>query len=413
MRSLLAGLFLSASIIGCASAQPAPAPDTLQLEGVAALVNDEPITFFDVRQRVRMLMVTLRAQPTEEILQQLSSTAIEQLIDERLQLQQAKEFDLEISDDRISNSIAQLAQQSGATKETLESEFQQNGISMRTLEDQTRADLAWNIIVRERWGRNIRVSKDRINAQMEQFVSDSQNTNYQIAEIFLFAPDEDTKAQAIAGAATLIEQLQAGAPFSAMASQISRSPTAAAGGDIGWVTLDELQGLNPALVEPVSNASRPGILEPIVADNGVYIIALRGKREPQEAVPRVELMQLVAINEDKETLERGMRNVESCSELDQQAEGNDNLVAADLGMLKISELANQPQTLVANLQDGQFSEVFEMSRGLAALMLCRRENGAEGLPTDDQVENQLYGREINMISERELRNMRNDATILR
>lgn len=412
MRALLASLFLGSLISAQASAQQAAAADILQLEGVAALVNDEPITFFDVRQRVRMLVVTLRAQPTEEVLQQLSGTALEQLIDERLQLQQAKEFDLEISEDRIAGSIAQLAEQSGSDMATLTSEFHQNGISMRTLEEQTRADMAWNIIVRERWGRNIRVSKDRINAQMEQFESDSLSTNYQIAEIFLFAPDEATKSEALAGAQTLIGQLKEGVPFQAMARQISRSPTAAAGGDIGWVTLDELEALNPALVEPVSNAERPGVLEPIVAENGVYIIALRGKREPQKAVPRVTLMQLVALNGSESTLERGMRNIDSCGGLENRADDNDDLFAADLGTLKLTELADQPLSLISDLQEGQFSAPFEMSRGHAALMLCDRNDAAEGLPTNDQVENQLYGREINMISERELRNMRNDATIL-
>ena len=410
MKSLLASLLFGASLTGFAAAQEAPASDVLQLEGVAALVNDEPITFFDVRQRVRMLLFTLGTQPTEQILQQLSTTALDQLVDERLQLQQAKEFELNISADRINDSIARLAQQSGSNKETLESEFDRNGISMQTLEEQTRADIAWQIIIRERFGKNIRISKDRIGQQMKQFQSDFQTTRYQLAEIFLFAPDPDTKAQAVAGAETLIQQLQQGAPFRAVATQISRAPTAAAGGDMGWVTVEDL---DPALVDAVVNTERPGIIGPIVAENGVYILALRGKQEPQEIIPKVSLMQIVAPDGSKSALERAMNSTNSCADLKNESEDDADLIMADLGTIDVEELADGPKALIADISDGEFTDTFEMSRGLATIMLCERKEGAEGLPTDDQVENQLYGREVNMISERELRNMRNDATILR
>ncbi len=411
MRSIFASLVMGATLLSGASAQDVqPQSDILQLEGVAALVNDEPITFFDVRQRVRMLMVTLRAQPTDEVIQQLSATAIEQLIDERLQLQQAAEFDLEISPDQVASSIDRLAQQSGATKEDLEGEFERNGVAMTTLEDQTRADIAWRIIIRERFGKNIRISKDRINQQMQQHHSDFQNTRYQLAEIFLFAPDQDTKEQAILGAQTLMQQLSEGVPFRAMATQISRAPTAAAGGDMGWVTVEDL---DPAIAEAVTAAARPGILGPVVAENGIYILALRGKQEPQELIEKVSLMQLVAPDGRKSTLERSMRNIESCGDLKNASAESDSMMMADLGTVKIDDLAEQPQALIENLSDGEFSEPFEMSRGLSTLILCERQNDADGAPTSDQVENQLYGREVNMISERELRNMRNDATILR
>ena len=410
MKALVASLLLGSVLIGSACAQDAPASDTLQLEGVAALVNDEPITFFDVRQRVRMLLVTLQAEPTEEILQQLGGTALEQLVDERLQLQQAKEFELEVSEDRIADSINRLAQQAGGTKESMESEFNQAGISMRTLEEQTRADIAWNIIIRERFGRNIRISKDRIDAQMEQIHTDSQDTSYQLAEIFLAAPDEETKAQALAGAYTLIEQLKQGVPFGAMANQLSSASTAATGGDMGWVTVDDL---DPTVVEAVTGATTAGLLEPIVADNGVYIMVLRGKREPQELISQISLTQLVATDNNASTLRSGMRNVESCGELNNRDFSGDDLIVANIGTIAVDELADQPKSLIADLAAGEFSEPFEMSRGLATLIVCDRMSGAEGLPTNDQIENQLYGREIRMISERELRNMRNDATILR
>lgn len=411
LRSLFAVLALSASAfdLAPANAQQATDPQITQLEGVAALVNDEPISYFDVRQRTRMLMVTLGAEPSSEVLQQLSNTALEQLVDERLQLQLAKEFELEISQDRINESVNRIAQQSGSSIDELNNEFSQAGISMRTLEEQVRADIAWKDIMRGRFGRNIRISKDRINAQMDLLRSDSQVTSYNISEIFLFAPDEERKIQAHTAAFTLIEQLRSGTPFSAMAQQISGASSAAAGGDIGWVSLDDL---DPLLASAVQNQDRPGILEPVIVDDGVYIIVLRGKREPQKAISLMSLMQIVATDNKMETVQAALDETSKCDELKAIADDRDNMIMADLGEVKLTDLGEEPQRLIQDLQAGEVSAPFEMSRGWAAIAVCNRKDGAEGLPSDDQVENQLYGRELGMISDRELRHARQEATIL-
>ena len=123
-------------------------------------------------------------------------------------------------------------------------------------------------------------------------------------------------------------------------------------------------------------------------------------------------MQLVAVNNEIETLESAMDRVDSCENIKAVADRSDNLVLADLGTVNINELASAPQDLVKDLSVGEMSVPFEISRGWASIAVCNRKDGAANLPSDDQVENQLYGRELGMISDRELRNARLEATIL-
>ena len=75
-------------------------------EGVSAIVNDVPITSFDVRQRVRYLFARQNiTQPTDEIISQAATRALDALINERLQLQEAKRFKLNISDAEVDRII--------------------------------------------------------------------------------------------------------------------------------------------------------------------------------------------------------------------------------------------------------------------------------------------------------------------
>lgn len=409
IRSLLTAAAFSAICATSVAQQANDGSDMLQLEGIASIVNDEPISLFDIRQRAAMLIVTLGVQPTPEVFSQLASTAREQLIDETLQLQMAKEFELVISDEEIERAIARIASQAGSDMATLEQQFAGVGISMNTLREQVRADIAWRRIMSGRFGSRIRVSRTAIEDQMDRLRAQSQNTSYQLAEIFLFAPDEESKVQALTAANSLITQLREGVPFQNAAQQFSSAPTASTGGDMGWVALDDLA---PPLAEAVSSATNAGILEPIVADNGVYILSLRARRDPQEVTSNLSLKQFVATNNDVELLEASMARVESCDDMEAIADNEENILLVDLGDVKLTDLGAEAQDLVSDLNVGQSSPSFEISRGWASLFVCDRDDGIENMPTTDQIEDQLFGREFNMISERELRNSRLEATIL-
>merc|ERR1712137_307694 len=115
VRQLIAAVMIAALPVGGTSfAQEADAPERLALEGVAAIVNDQPISYSDVRQRARLLLLSLGGQqPTQEQIQQITGQALEQLIDERLQLEKAAEFEMEISPDEISGAVDDMARQSG------------------------------------------------------------------------------------------------------------------------------------------------------------------------------------------------------------------------------------------------------------------------------------------------------------
>ena len=87
LRSITLATILAMTGAATVTAQEvAPAvPEVQQIEGIVAVVNDDPISFTDVRQRARLLLLSLGGQqPTPEQIQQFTTQALEQLIDEKL-----------------------------------------------------------------------------------------------------------------------------------------------------------------------------------------------------------------------------------------------------------------------------------------------------------------------------------------
>lgn len=391
-------------------AQDAAAPSIQQIEGVAATVNDEPITYSDVRERAQMLILSLGSQPTQEQIQQLANRALEQLIDEKLQLQEAAEFEVEVSDTDIANSIEGIARQSGLSREDFLNTLLQAGISPRSLEDQTRADIAWRRIMGGLYGSRIRISPTQIDDQMARIKAASTKVQYQIREIFLFAPDQTTQQQALEVATTLKQQLESGAPFQVAAQRFSSAPTAAAGGDMGWVTTDDL---DDARADYVSAMDGPGISDPIITDSGVYLLEVRSKQDPSQTTSRVDLVRLTVADGSDTALIEAAQSVETCDALEDLANSDDNLRAVKLEDLNVADLGPEGRSMVEQTPIGASTDIFATSGTIAVMFVCDRDEDIANLPTRDQLEDRLYGQQLGMISERSLRNLRREATIIR
>lgn len=383
----------------------------LQLEGIAAIVNDKPISYSDVRQRARLLLLTLgRQAPSQEQVQQITGQALEQLIDERLQLDRVAEFEVKVEPEEINAQMSDMATESGVGAEGLRQQLQSAGVNPASLEEQIRADIAWNRLMSGLYGSRIRVSESQVDDQMNRLRTASKKTQFRVSEIFLYAPDPETRVEALKAADSIIAQLNQGADFRVAAQRISSAPTAATGGDMGWVTADDMPD---ALAAAVLAAPKvPALLTPVEVESGVYILQVGAKREPSQPTTKVDLKRLVTTDAKEETLTEAMSRIKTCADVNSVANSRSALRAQDLTDIDIVELGPEGRDLVLATEVGKPTEVFAVGGGLAVMYVCRRDDGAEALPSKEDLKNSIKARELNMISERELRNSRRDATII-
>lgn len=409
---MLRVMFLSAVVAMAGMTAPARAQETDRqtLEGIAAVVNDRPISYSDVRQRARMLLLSIGAgQPTQEQIQQITGQALEQLIDEKLQLDRVAEYSVEVDPREIDAAIGDMAAQAGLTGPALRQQLVSAGVNPASLEDQMRADIAWNRLMNGLYGQRIRISDNQVDDQMERLRVASQKTQYRIGEIFLYAPDAETRVEAMTAAESIISQLNQGADFRVAAQRISSAPTAAAGGDMGWITLEDLAD---PLAEAVAKSTANGLLPPVETENGVYILLVSGKREPAEPVTRVDLKRLVVTDGSESALLEAIGRIETCNDVQSVANSRSNLRSQDIQDINVDELGPEGRGLVLETEVGKPTSIFAVSSGLAVLYVCRREDGAEALPSREDLRGSIKARELSMVSDRELRNARRNATII-
>ncbi|ADG10754.1 peptidylprolyl isomerase [Caulobacter segnis] len=405
-----------------AAAPQAAAPAPLS-ESVAAVVNDDIISSYDLMQRMRLLMATSGMQPTQENLPQIQQEALRSLIDERLQMQELRRVEKQqkitiISTDKeVDEQVADIAQSNKMTSDQLKQSLVQQGIGLDTWRAQLRADSSWQSWIQGRYGSRLRIGEDQIKAYQRRLAESAAKPQYQISEVFLDASRVGGMEVAVNGAAQLIAQMQQGAPFAAVARQFSGSATAANGGDVGWVN----QGEMPTEVDEALEQLRPGQLSrPIQVKDGVYIIYLRDKRAGSKTAI-VDLKQVAAplpadateaqVAAATKLLTDLRPKINSCQTLETVAGKVDGLVAGDLGEAEITDLAPAFQEAASKLDIGQISDPIRTDAGLHLIAVCGKRQGGANAPTHDQIENRLRGQQLALISKRYLRDLRNQATI--
>ncbi len=138
-------------------------PLPVYAQGIVAVVNDEPISRFDVEQRMRFIALTTKQQPSEA----LNKEALEMLIDERIQTQQGKKLKITVDEAEVSKAIGEMAQRNNMDEAKLTAAFAQMGVNIATLKNRIRATLAWQQVVREKFRYEVMVARSAIERESQ------------------------------------------------------------------------------------------------------------------------------------------------------------------------------------------------------------------------------------------------------
>lgn len=399
------------------TAAPAAAPVFQLSEGVLATVNDSVITGFDLRQRMLLLIAMTQVQPTQENLPAIQQQALNNLIDERLQVQElAKYEDLQVTDDEVGEEIAAMAQEAGTTGDTYVQFLERGGIRPSTLREQVRTQVGWQRLVGGRFQSRARVSKGAIDAALRQASEAAAKKQYLVGEIYIEAARVGGQQAALNGAGQLVQQMVQGAPFQAVAQQFSAAPSGPRGGDAGWIVEGTVQ---PALQQALDQLEVGELSRPIPVEGGVYILYMRDKRDGS-AVSLVQMKQVMIELPETATPEQVTAATQrlttlqpqlTCDTMLARASSEQGLLGSDLGESDVANLAPQFQQVARSAEIGSVSSPVRTPLGLHLLGVCGRRAGGAQAPDERNVENQLFRQNLANLGRRYMRDLREDALI--
>lgn len=385
---------------------------------IFALVNDEVISGQDVENRLNLTLVTSGMAPTPENRKRMEPQVLRGLVDEKLQLQEASRVGVFVTDREVADAIARIEQSNRLAKGQLEAMLKQSGMGLTPLEQQVRSTIAWQKLTQRRLRPQIQVTDEEIDEFQDRLKARQGAPEFLLSEIFLPMDNPEQEDDVRQTALSLIQQMQRGTPFSAIAQQFSRSASASAGGDIGWVQEGQLDGDIEAAVRELKLGE---VTPPVRMPGGFYILGLRARRAiaaapADEAV--VALTQLVFPARTpqelaaSEQLAQGARAaIADCAGLDRLATELRIQPPAEPQRLRIAEVNPAVREKVRGLRAGQASEPIRAGATLVVLVACAREEPPSGLPSRDDIEELLTRQRLEILSRRYLRDLRRQANV--
>jgi peptidyl-prolyl cis-trans isomerase SurA len=421
---LLVALFMAGPLYAqttAADGSPLPAPDSAS---IAAVVNGQVITNQDVLDRARLFAVSTGLKPTPELLSRLAPQVTSQLIDQTLQLQEINRRKVVVSQSDLEGAVAHIEQSNGLPAGGLRAKLEADGIPVSTLLAQLRIQLGWQTVLHQVLGPGLTPTPGDVRAESAALKASLGSTQYHLSEIFLAVttPAEDATARAFAN--TVITQLRAGAPFPVVAAQFSQSDTALAGGDLGFVQLNEL---DPAVAATVSAMPTGAISNPIRVPGGYDIVQLLAVHKVGTDLQTVLNIRQVfapfptpitngaiapAQGAVIEKLIAATRGITSCDAMSALNTSLGNVHQADPGQVNLATVTPPAfQQLLASLPLNQPSKPLVAIDGVTVVMVCSRATQAQALPSRDDIAQLIVEHRVDLESKQLLEDLRHQSII--
>jgi len=389
-----------------------------------AIVNETVITGTDVDQRVNLIIAANQLKLSPEDLGRLRLQVLRSLIDETLQIQQAKSNEIQVTKDEIDQSFARVSQQFGRSEAAMRTYLRSVGSSDRSLRRQIEADLAWNRFLRRRVEPFVNVGEEEVKGILDRLKAAQGSNEYHLKEIYLSA-GPDRAQQVFENMRQMIQDIEKGGKPFEYYTQFTDSTARATQGDLDWVSESQLTYLPESLAEAARKMGVGEVAGPIEVPGGFSILYLVDKRQVLMADPRdaqLTLKQLTvkfpagmtqaAAGVRVAALEKATREMRGCGNVAKVA-GELDAEVVDNASVKARDLPPRLQEMVLKMQIGEATPWFgSPTEGVRTLVLCGRDDPqVAGLPQAEQVQSRIEQQRVNLRAQGVLRDLRRDAVI--
>ncbi|MFV9997526.1 MAG: peptidylprolyl isomerase SurA [Arsenophonus endosymbiont of Dermacentor nuttalli] len=267
-RKLIIGLLFTVSTSTLAAPQ--------QLDKVTAIVNDGVVLQSDVDKMLDTVKINARNAgqqiPDENALRH---QILERLIIDKIILQIAQKMQIQIPDQAIDATIANIAAQNGLTVGQLQQRLSMDGISLENYRNDVRREMMIAEVRNNEVRRRITILPQEVDSLAAQLNSQAgQDANVNLSHILIPLPENPTNEQSQSAMDTvnkIMAQLKQGADFGKLAITYSADPNVLKGGQMGWSKIEELPTV---FAQQIHHAKKGDIIGPIRSSVGFHILKL-------------------------------------------------------------------------------------------------------------------------------------------
>jgi len=363
------------------------------VDRVVAIVEDQAIFESDIEMLISQTMFQQgRTSLTEAERKEKYDQLLQNLINDRLVIAQAGRLEIDIPfsavEERVNQAIEDNKRSLGG-EAVFESQLEREGFDLASLKKLYREQIRNRMLVEE----VLRMEVDRGNIQISE---DSLRSFYDenkdqfplrpaVVHLQTIFIGFDTSDKVVTDAKTRIEEVyrraMTGESFPELAKTYSEDPSAPLGGDLGFVKPADLA--EQSFADAVATLGIGEISKPVLTTFGYHIIQVTEKNPDTEEVRiRHILIRLSADDEDVQDVYAQATSIREQIDLgtpfdelaDRHSTDPNASEGGDLGWLKVADLPEFFQDVLAGMSQGDVSQVLRESTGFRIVKLLDRQD---------------------------------------
>ena len=388
---------------------------------IVAKVNGKAITNYQVDQRAAFLRMVTNLEDTAENRAQIKQDATQMLIDEILKLDVAAALDPTMAQRSREPARKLVEENFAANGKTGSQRLREQGIDSSNIQQKFITDIVWGEVIRFKFQNKFAELDTIVDKALSRIKANARQPQFKLSEIILLPEPNRPLDRTLVLANEIIKAVNKGANFNAIAKQYSTSGTAANGGQLGWVMLDQLPD---EIQDQVKKTKIGAVSAPLQRDGMIILVRNEGRRQDGVADPSQDIITLAravyplakdATNADKleaaAKLERDSASIDSCDGL---VALNQSYNSGNQGLIKninLGSFSRPLQALVNDLKAGVPSKPLSFTEGISVFMLCDRISPKITLPSRDEILRVEFDKIFGSLAERYLLRLRRSAVI--
>ncbi len=358
---------------------------------IVAVVNSEPITNNEVQSLKLRLSKQLPPGSPAPDTKVLTQQALDQLINEKAQLQQARDNGIRIDDAEVDQTELTIARQNQVSKEELYKRVAAEGLSVSAFREQLRSQLMISRLREREVDNRARVS----DTDVEQFIQSQQagktaatsSFDLNLAMILVAVPENASDkelADLQAKALQISKRAKAGENFASLAAAFSQAADKGAnGGEMGLRSADRYPSL---FVEGTQKLSKGDVSEPLRSGAGFHILKVLDKKQSELSNVSItqtrarhillrlsnELSEVAARNRlltYKQRVQAGSDFADLARQFSQDGSAQ---TGGDLGWASPGQFVPEFEEVMARLRPGQISDPLVSRFGVHLIQVLER-----------------------------------------
>jgi len=377
-------------------------------EAVIGKVDSEPITTYDLSQKIKIMLNTMGLSDTIENRDSIRERAIELIVEEKVKLIESKKENIEITDKEVDVFISEIFGFPSDEKKQFVNFLNNQNIDYDILFEQIKIELLWKKLVSNKFGGLISPNPEAVSKILNEYKKKLGMLEYNFSEIVIFKKNKETE-ETISAIKNVENLIKLGSSFESVASEFSQSPSSVNSGNLGWIIESQIDEKTLKSLKQMSNGE---VSEIIDTNDSLKIIKLiSNKKIGEKNDKEYSILNISSTNLNNEII-KIRDELESCNDNLSKFNSNENIQIDKIEDVLLQDLSPEIKKVLDNTEIGQKTQIIKQNQRKMFFIICDIKGGEISNISKQQVEQKIFQEKMGIMSRTHLNKLKKQSSII-